>query len=111
MQRQIFVVDATVVDANGTYNHVGGYPKLFDSHAYNDDIDKARKRAEGDMSEAWGAMCKRDDRQMQTTIMMTADGFVLERKSMGRIADLPDPEPEPKPEAEPEPEPEGGEGE
>lgn len=94
MQRQIFVVDATIVDANGTYNHLPNYPKLFDSHSYDDDINKARKRAEGDMSEAWGAMCKRDDRQLQTVLLMTADGFILERKSMGRIADLPEPEQE-----------------
>ncbi len=27
MQRQVFVVDAAVVDANGVYNHLSGYPK------------------------------------------------------------------------------------
>ena len=98
MKREIYVVDATVVDANGNYNHLSGYPKTFDSHNYGDDIAKAKRRAEGDAAEAYGAMCKRDDRQLQTVILMTADGSVLDRKFIGKIADLPDPEPEPQPE-------------
>lgn len=102
MQRNIFIVDAIILDTNGTFNHISGYPKLFDSHHYDDDIDKARKRAEGDFSEAWGAMCKRDDRQLQTVTLESADGFQIDRKSMGRVADLPDPEPEPEPDLEPE---------
>jgi len=94
MKREIYIVDAAVVDANGTYNKLSGYPKTFDSHSYNDDIPKARRRAEGDAAEAYGAMCKRDDRQLQTVILMTADGAVLDRKFIGKVADLPDPEPE-----------------
>lgn len=94
MRREIYVVEASIVDANGTYNNISGYPKLFDSHAYNDDVEKAKRRAEGDMSEAYGAMCKRDDRQLQTVLLRTADGAVLDRKFIGKIADLPDPEPE-----------------
>ena len=94
--RQIFVVDATVVDANGTFNHLSGYPKLFDSKNYENDIDKARRRAEGDMSEAYGAMCKVDSRQLQTVTLMTADGAMLDAKHIGAIAPLPEPEPEPE---------------
>ena len=94
MKREIYVVEASIVDANGTYNNISGYPKLFDSHTYNDDIAKTRRRAEGDMSEAYGAMCKRDDRQLQTVLLRTADGAVLDRKFIGKIEDLPDPEPE-----------------
>jgi hypothetical protein len=93
MQRQIFIVSATIVDANGAYANLSGYPKTFDSHNYGDDIDKTQRRAIGDMSETYGAMCKRDDRQLQTVMVMTADGFVVEKKSIGKIADLPDPEP------------------
>lgn len=92
MQRQIFIVNASIVDANGTWNTLNGYPKTFDSRSYDNDIDKTQKRAEGEASETWGAMCKRDDRQMQTVMLYTADGFVLDRKIDGRIADLPDPE-------------------
>ena len=85
MARQIFIVDAHIVDANGTFNYVSGYPKTFDSKNYNDDIDKTQRRAEGDMSEAWGAMCKRDDRQIQTVTMSTVDGFQIERRTMGQF--------------------------
>ena len=51
MARQIFIVDALIVDANGTFNHLEGYPKPFDSKNYQNDVDKAKRRAEGDMSE------------------------------------------------------------
>jgi hypothetical protein len=37
-------------------------------------------------------MCKRDDRQLQMVLIMTADGFVIDRKFIGAIADLPDEE-------------------
>ena len=90
MARQIFIVDAHIVDANGTFNYLNGYPKTFDSRGYQDDIDKTQRRAEGDMSETWGAMCKVDTRQIQTVVLSTVDGFQLEKKSMGAFA-----EPEP----------------
>jgi hypothetical protein len=83
MARQIFIVDAMVVDSNGTFNRIQGYPKQFDSRSYGDDIDKTKRRAEGDMSETWGAMCKIDTRQVQTVTLSTVDGFMLDRKSSG----------------------------
>ena len=83
MARQIFIVNAQIVDANGSFNVVSGYPKSFDSANYSGDIDKAQRRAEGEFSEAWGAMCKRDDRQIQTVMLYTADGFQLDKKSSG----------------------------
>ena len=85
MTRQIFVVDAFIVDANGTFNHLDNYPKKFDSRNYQDDIEKTQRRAEGDMSEVWGAMCKVDTRQIQTVTITTADGFQIERRSMGQF--------------------------
>ena len=90
MARQIFIVDAHIVDANGTFNYVDGYPKRFDSRSYQGDVDKAQRRAEGDMSDAWGDMCKVDTRQIQTVTLMTADGQLIEKKSMGGFV-----EPEP----------------
>ncbi len=97
--RNIFIVDAIIVDANGTMNHLSGYPKPFDSDTYEGDIAKARKRADGDLSETWGAMCKRDDRQIQTVTMTNVFGELLEKKSMGTF---PEPVPEPKEPEEPE---------
>ena len=89
MERQIFEVYAKVVDANGAYNTLSGYPKVFDSQSYNHDIDKALKRAKGEFHETFGAMCKRDDRQLQMVLLMTADGTVIDRQVIGGIADIP----------------------
>ena len=98
MQRQIFIVDACIVDANGTFNHLDGYPKIFDSRFFigretdtENSVDLALKRATGDMSEVFGAMCKVDTRQLQTVTITSADGRQYERRSIGAIADLPDP--------------------
>lgn len=48
MQRAIFEVYAKVVDANGSYNTLSGYPKVFDSRHYNNDIAKILQRAQGE---------------------------------------------------------------
>ena len=96
MERQIYLVDAYIVDSNGTFNHLDGYPKKFDSNSYQNDPDKAKKRAEGDMSEAWGAMCKNDVRQIQTVTLTDVFGFQVEKRSMGKF---PIPEPEQNEEA------------
>lgn len=98
MNRQIFIVDAHVVDANGTFNYLSGYPKTFDSRSYNNDVDKAQIRAIGDAAGAFSAMCKVDTRQLQTVVVMTADGFVVDNRTIGKIEDVPEPTPEPEPE-------------
>lgn len=95
MKRQIFIVNATVVDANGTYNPLSGYPKTFDSKNYGHDIDKTKLRASGAFAEAKAAMCKVDSRQLQTVTLETADGFQVEKWCYGAIADI-----EPAPESE-----------
>ena len=87
MVRQIYVVEAQIVDANGSFAALSGYPKTFDSKNYDNDVDRARRRAEGDFSEVWGAMCKRDDRQVQTVRLSTVDGFQLDSKSYGTLAE------------------------
>lgn len=93
--RAIYEVYAKVVDANGAYNTLSGYPKVFDSNSYSNDPDKALKRAKGEFSETFGAMCKRDDRQIQTVILMSANGQILDSKTMGAFPDMtPQPEPE-----------------
>lgn len=85
MARQIYIVDAVIVDANGTFNHIDGYPKKFDSRSYQDDIEKTQRRAEGDMSEVWGAMCKVDTRQVQTVTLSSISGYQIEHRSMGQF--------------------------
>lgn len=88
MQRQIFEVYAKVVDANGSYNTLTGYPKTFDSRSYDNDIEKTLRRATGEFSETYGAMCKRDDRQLQMVMLMSASGVVFDVKTIGKIADI-----------------------
>ena len=85
MARQIFIVDAFIVDANGTFNHLDNYPKKFDSRNYQDDTEKTFRRAEGDMSETWGAMCKVDTRQIQTVTLTDAFGYQYEKRTMGQF--------------------------
>lgn len=85
--RNIYIVDAMIVDANGTFNHLDGYPKKFDSKSYGDDVDKTRRRAEGDFSEVWGAMCKVDTRMIQTVTLSTVDGFLIDHKTTGQFAE------------------------
>lgn len=90
MKRQIYEVYAKIIDANGSYNTLNEYPKVFDSKNYDNNIDKTLMRATGEFASTWGAMCLREDRQLQMVMLMTADGFVIDKKVIGQIADLPD---------------------
>lgn len=94
MLRQIYIVRASVVDANGAWNELKDYPKTFDSKNYDNDVDKTRKRAEGDAAKVWSDMCKVDTRQVQLVTVSTADGFDVLRYVDGALVPLPDPEPE-----------------
>lgn len=97
MQREIFEVYAKIVDANGSYNTLTGYPKVFDSKSYDNDIEKARQRAYGAYHECLGAMCKVDTRQVQIAMILRASDGVQELiERVGHLAELPDPEPEPE---------------
>ena len=98
MIRTIYEVYAKVVDANGSYNTLTGYPKTFDSRSYGGDTEKTLQRAKGEFHDTFGAMCKIDTRQLQAVILMTAAGQIIDRQTIGKIADDPDPEPTPEPE-------------
>jgi len=91
MERNIFEVYAKVVDANGTYNTLSGYPKAFDSRNYNNDIEKTRNRAYGEYHATLGAMYARDDRQLQIAMIIHANtGYQIEMARVGEIAALPE---------------------
>ena len=95
MKRVIYQVIAYIVDANGTFNNLSGYPKNFDSKNYGNDPDKTFRRANGDYCEAVGAMSKVDTRQLQVAkLMRVNDGMTMALNKIGELADLPDPEPE-----------------
>lgn len=104
MQREIYEVTAKIVDANGTFNTLSGYPKTFDSKNFDNDIEKTWKRATGEWHNAMNAMSKRDDRPLQLAmITRMSDGVQV---IVDRYGDMPE-EPDPEPEPEPTPEPEG----
>lgn len=95
MTQEIFVVNAQIVDANGSFNSLSGYPKAFKSTAYNNDIQKAKQRALGDYHEVMGAFGKRDDRQIQTAfVMQMSTGMIIANAMFGALPVLPDPEEE-----------------
>ena len=81
--RNIFIINAHIVDANGTYHNLDNFPQIVDSNNYQGDVDKARRRADGIFSETWGAMCKVDTRQIQTVVISDVFGNLLERKTTG----------------------------
>lgn len=81
--RNIYIINAQIVDATGAFHMLDGYPKRVDSNSYEGDVDKARRRADGEFSDAWGAMCKRDDRLIQTVTLEDVYGNQLDRKSIG----------------------------
>ena len=91
MPREIYEVYAKIVDANGSYSTLSGYPKSFDSKNYDNDIEKARQRAYGEWHDCLGGMCKRDDRQVQFAMIIRAsDGLQIECSRIGSLADVPE---------------------
>ncbi len=92
MKREIYEVYANIVDANGSYNALSGYPKTFDSKNYGNDLDKTRQRAYGEWHSALAAMAKVDTRQVQLAgIIRVSDGMQIALERMGALAELHDP--------------------
>lgn len=83
MERNIFIVNAVIVDSNGTYHGMDGYPKTFDSKNYQNDVDKALKRADGDASTVWATFCAQDTRMIQSVTLTDIFGNQIYKKSMG----------------------------
>lgn len=99
MARNIFIVNATIVDANGSYAVLSGYPKTFDSKIYSDDIEGTLNRAKSDYHNVLGTMYgNQANRQIQTATLMTVRGDMILREAIGNFPV--EPEPEPNPEAE-----------
>ena len=95
IQREIYQVIAHIVDANGTFNPLTGYPKIFDSKSYDNDTEKTRQRAYGEWHNALADMAKIDTRQLQVaSIIRMSDGVQIENARYGYLHPLPDPEPE-----------------
>ena len=91
MQREIYEVTAKVIDANGTYNTLTNYPKTFDSRNYNNDVDKAERRANGEYHSVLGTMYTRDDRLEQLAmIIRISDGVQIAVERVGDMPEVPE---------------------
>ena len=89
MKRSIYEVYAKVIDSNGAYNTLSGYPKAFDSKNYDNDLDKTMRRAYAEYYSCLGSMYLRDDRQQQIAMIIDADtGLQIEYVAIGKIADV-----------------------
>ena len=92
MTQEIFLVNAYIIDANGTFSNLQNYPKTFKSVNYDNDIEKARQRAIGEWHEVMGQFAKRDDRQVQyANVIAMSNGAVVETGMYGGLPELPDP--------------------
>ena len=87
MARNIFTVNATQVNAQGTYATVSGFPKNFDSNSYEGDTDKALRRAKAAYHAQLAANYAVDDRQMQTVTLLQANGQIIMRESEGAFVE------------------------
>jgi len=97
MKHEIFIVNAYIVDANGNFNFLSGYPKPYDSKHYDNDIDRTRCKALSDYYSVLSAMATRTDRQLQrASVIVASNGSSLGDSGFGTLADLPDPDPEPE---------------
>lgn len=74
----VFTVNAWIIDANGTFNYVSGYPKAFQSKNYNNDVNKALQRARGDFHSVISSMCLVDTRKVQTATLHDLYGNEIE---------------------------------
>lgn len=85
--RKIFTVLAFIVDANGAYHILDGYPKTFDTRNYANDEHKTYLRAIGDAHETFGAMCKVDTRKIQTVIVLDEGGNTIVTFTTGDLVE------------------------
>lgn len=99
MKREIYEVTAKVVDSNGTYNNLTGYPQSFDSRQNNNDLDKTRNKAYSafDAAGSAGYTAAASGRPLTiVSLVRISDGFQIDKKCIGAMPELPDPEPEPE---------------
>ena len=85
MARMIYKVDAFIVDANGTYSQIQGYPKTLDSRGYGNDPKRTFKRAKSDLCATESQMLLVDTRQIQTILLMDIYGNVLIKETCGEF--------------------------
>ena len=95
IQREIYQVIANIVDANGTFNALTGYPKTFDSRNYNateanpdGDADKAFRVAKADYCAQMSAFLASDARAMWTVTLTRSNGRQMASECFGAFPDV-----------------------
>ena len=73
MNREIYEVYAKIVDANGTYNTLSGYPKVFDSKNYDGDVMSDM------VATAFGSLA------MMTSVLVSPDGVYEYEAAHGTV--------------------------
>lgn len=94
MKREIYLVNAKVVDASGAYNDANGYPISFDSHQNSDNIEKTEAKAYASYYSACSAgETARSNGRPLTVVTLTqmSTGMQIEGKRIGKMPELPDP--------------------
>lgn len=94
MKREIYEVNAKVVDAAGSYNNLTGYPQTFDSHQNEDNCTKAKNKAFAAFNDAASAgyLAANSGRPLTiVSIMSVGDGALIARVKIGAMPELPDP--------------------
>ena len=89
MARTILEVDATVVDANGSFTHMTNYPKKFDSNTYSGDLEGTMKRAKAEYYHTLGDMYgNQAGRQIQTVCLYNVKGETILHESIGNFPEV-----------------------
>lgn len=90
MARTILTVNATQVvtsqaNPRGIMSIVSGYPKVFDSKDYNDDLELTMRKAKADYFDRLGVMYDdtNENRIMKTVTLEVADGHQILHESVG----------------------------
>lgn len=105
MKREIYEVHLAYVNAAGYHAsdpNVGGtqYPVVIDSKTHDNDTETTLKLAMGYLGAAESYLSRQDHQIGYCYLIRVSDGYQIEKRKFGKIADIvvPDPEPEPEPE-------------
>ena len=97
MKREIYEVHMAYVNADGYHASdpsIGGkqYPLIVDSKNHDNSPEKALKSALGYLGAAESVLSTRDDQIGYCYLIRASDGFQIEKRMFGKLAELPDPE-------------------
>ena len=91
MQREIYSVNAWIIQSTGAFSALSGYPKTFDSRSYDNDLEKTLNRAKAEWCNVLSGMGNRDDRPLQMAcVIRMSDGLQIFMDKYGAIPEEPE---------------------